>query len=68
MRPTHDRLRGRSVRGVVCLAVAWWCPSAVRDAVSGGSVSQVCGRLPRRGGGQGLWQAGWRGGAAAQTP
>ena len=35
MRPTHDRRRGRSVRGVVCLAVARWCPCAGRDAVWG---------------------------------
>jgi hypothetical protein len=34
----------------------------------GGSESPVCGRLPRKGGYQGLWQTGWRGGAAAQTP
>ena len=28
MRPRHDRRPGRSVRGVVCLAVARWGPSA----------------------------------------
>ena len=35
MRPTHDRRQGRSVRGVVCLAVARWCSSAGRDTVWG---------------------------------
>ena len=34
----------------------------------GGSEGPVCGRLPRKGGYQGLWQTGWRGGDAAQTP
>jgi hypothetical protein len=33
-----------------------------------GSAGQVGGLLPRRGGGQGLWPVGERGGAAAQTP
>jgi hypothetical protein len=67
MRPTHARWPGRAVRGVVCLAVARWCSSAGQDAVSGGSEGRVCRLLPYRGGGQGLWQAGWRGGDAAQT-
>ena len=68
MRPTHDRRQGRSVRGVVCLAVARWCPYAGKDAVWGAQRAQVCGRLPRKGGCQGLWQTGGRGDDAAQTP
>jgi hypothetical protein len=34
----------------------------------GGSAGQVCPLRPPRGGWQSLWQAGGRGGAAAQTP
>jgi hypothetical protein len=34
----------------------------------GGAAGQVCTLRPPRGGWQGLWQAGGRGGAAAQTP
>ena len=34
----------------------------------GGAAGQVCTLRPHRGGGQGLWPAGGRGGAAAQTP
>jgi Transposase zinc-binding domain/Putative transposase len=58
--------RGRADRGG--LAVARWWPSVGRDAVSRGSEGPVCGCRRRRGGGQGLWQAGGRGGDAAQTP
>jgi CheY-like chemotaxis protein len=35
--------RGKADRGVVCLAVARWCPSVGRDAVSRGSEGPVCG-------------------------
>jgi hypothetical protein len=68
MRPTHDRLLGEVSQGC---GVSGGCPVvSLRGQGSGlgGSEGQICGRLPRRGGGQGLWQAGWRGGDAAQTP
>jgi hypothetical protein len=68
MRPAHDRLLGEGGPGgggsdggpVVYL----------RRQGSGlrGSAGQGCGRLARRGGWQGLWQAGGCRGAAAQTP
>ena len=68
MRPTRDTLLGKALRGVVCLAVARWWSLCGQGRGLGGSAGQICGRLPRGRGGQGLWQAGWRGGAAAQTP
>ena len=67
MRPTHDRRRGRSARGW-CV---WRWPGGVppwQGRGLGGLSGPGLGLLPRRGGGQGLWQAGWRGGDAAQTP
>jgi hypothetical protein len=68
MRPPHDRGLGEIGQGggvsgggpVVCLRR--------QGCGLGGSAGQVCSLLPHRGGGQGLWQAGGRGGAAAQTP
>jgi hypothetical protein len=68
MRPTHDRLLGEVDQG--------WGVSSGGPMVSlcgqrrglGGSQGQVCGRLPHRRGGQGLWEAGGRRGTAAQTP
>jgi hypothetical protein len=68
MRPRHDRRPGEAVGGVVCLAVAPWCPCAGRDAVWGDQRARAADDWPPRGGGQGLWQAGGRGGDAAQTP
>jgi hypothetical protein len=67
MRPRHDRRPGGSRGGGV---------SGDGPVVSlrgqgrglGGSQGQICGLLPPRRGGQGLWQAGGRGGDAAQTP
>ena len=68
MRPIHNRRLGEAGQGcgvsgggpVVCLRR--------QGSGLGGSPGQVCGLLPHRGGGQDLWQAGGRGGAAAQTP
>jgi hypothetical protein len=68
MRPTHDRLLGEVDQG--------WGVSSCGPMVSlrgqgrglGGSQGQICGLLPHRRGGQGWWEAGWRGGVAAQTP
>jgi hypothetical protein len=68
MRPAHDRRLGEIGQG--------WGLSGGSPVVSrrgqgrglGGSQGQLCGRLPHRRGGQGLWEAGWRGGDAAQTP
>ena len=68
MKPTHARRQGESSQG--------WGLSGGGPGVSlrgqgrglGGSAGQVCTLRPHRRGGQGLWQAGGRGGAAAQTP
>ena len=68
MKPTHARRQGESGQGVVCLAVARWCPCAGRDAVWGAQRARSADCGPTRGGCQGLWQAGGRGGDAAQTP
>ena len=68
MRPTRDRRSGEVSQG---MGVSGGGPVvALRGQGSslGGAASQVCGLLPPRGGWQGLWQAEWRGGAAAQTP
>jgi hypothetical protein len=68
MRPTHDKRPGEVGQG--CGVSGGGPVLSLRGQGSGlgGSEGQVCGLLARRGGGQGLWQAGWRGGAAAQTP
>jgi hypothetical protein len=68
MKPTHARRQGEIGHG--------WGLSGGGPVVSrrgqgrglGGSAGQGCGLQPRRGGLQGLWPAGWRRGAAAQTP
>jgi hypothetical protein len=68
MRPTRDTLPGEVGQGD---GVSGGGPvvSLHRQGNGlGGSEGPVCGRLPRQGGGQSLWQAGWYGGAAAQTP
>ena len=68
MRPTHDRRPGEVGQGC---GVSGGGPVVFlrrQGRGLGGSEGRVCGGLPRREGGQGLWQAGWRGGAAAQTP
>jgi hypothetical protein len=68
MRPTHDRRPGEGDQGG---GVSGSGPVVFLHRQGrglGSSADQVCGRLPRRRGGQGLRQAGWRGGDAAQTP
>jgi hypothetical protein len=68
MRPTRDTLLGEVGQGG---GVSGGGPvvSLHRQGNGlGGSEGPVCGRLPRKGGYQGLWQTGWRGGDAAQTP
>jgi len=68
MKPTYARRQGESSQG--------WGLSGGGPVVSlrgqgrglGSSAGWVCGRLPHRGGGQGLWPAEWHGGAAVQTP
>jgi hypothetical protein len=68
MRPTHAKLLGEiGQRG----GVSGGGPVVARRGQGrglGGAAGQVCSPLPHRGDGQGLWQAGGRGGAAAQTP
>ena len=68
MRTTRDTLLGEAAEE--CGVPGGGSVVALRGQGSclGGSEGPVCGRLPRQGGGQGLWQAGWYGGAAAQTP
>src|SRR5499427_7406433 len=68
MRPTRDTLLGEVGQGC---GVSGGCPvvSLHRQGSGlGGSEGPGCGLLPRQGGGQGLWQAGGRRGAASQTP
>jgi hypothetical protein len=68
MRSTHNRRLGEIGQG--CGVPGGGPVVARRGRGSGleGSAGQVGGLLPHRGGGQGLWQAGERGGTAAQTP
>jgi hypothetical protein len=68
MRPTRDTLLGEAAEGC---GVPGGCPVvSLHGQGSGleGSAGQVGGLLSHRGGGQGLWQVGGRGGDAAQTP
>jgi hypothetical protein len=68
MRPPHDRGLGEIGQGG---GVSGGGPvGALRGQGRGlgGSAGRGCALLPHRGGGQGLWQAIWRGGNAAQTP
>src|SRR4029453_8856219 len=67
-KPTHARRQGESSQG---WGLAGGGPVGARRGEGrglGGSAGQVCTLRPPRGGWQGLWQAGGRGGAAAQTP
>ena len=68
MRSTHNRLLEEIGQG--CGVPGGGPVVSLRGQGSGleGSAGQVGGLLPHRGGWQGLWQAGGRGGAAAQTP
>jgi hypothetical protein len=68
MRPTRDTLLGEVGQGG---GVSGGGPVVSRHRQGnglGGAEGPGCGGRPRQGGGQGLWQAGWYGGAAAQTP
>ena len=68
MRPTHARWLGEVSQGS---SVSGGGPVvALREQGRGlgRSAGGVCGLLPHRGGGQGLWPAEWHGGAAVQTP
>ena len=68
MRPTHARRLGEIGQGCGVSGGGPMVSLRGQGSGLGGSQGQVCGLLPHRGGGQGLWQAGWRGGDAAQTP
>jgi len=68
MRPAHDRRQGEIGQGG---GLSGGGPVVSRRGQGrglGGAAGQVCTLRPHRGGGQGLWPAGGRGGAAAQTP
>ena len=68
MRPTHNRRLGEAGQGC---GVSGGGPVVFlrrQGRGLGGSAGRVCGGLPRRKGGQGLWPAEWHGGAAVQTP
>jgi hypothetical protein len=65
MKPTHARRQGESGQGG---GLSGGGPVVARRGQGrglGGAAGQVCTRWPSRGGWQGLWQAGGRGGAAA---
>jgi hypothetical protein len=65
MKPTHARRQGESGQGG---GLSGGGPVVARRGQGrglGGAAGQVCTRWPYRGGWQGLWQAGGRGGAAA---
>ena len=68
MRPTHDRRPGEVGQGGGVSGGGPVVALRRQGRGLGGSEGQGRGRLPRRGGGQGPWQAGWRGGDVAQTP
>jgi hypothetical protein len=68
MRPTRDRRSGEVSQGTGVSGGGPVVSLRGQGSSLGGSASQVCGLPPHRGGCQGLWQAEWRGGAAAQTP
>jgi hypothetical protein len=68
MRSAHDRLLGESGQGCGLSGGGPVVSLRGQGCGLGGSQSQIYGRLPHRRGGQGLWEAGWRGGDAAQTP
>ena len=68
MRPAHDRLLGESGQGGGLSGGGPVGALRGQGRGLGGSQGQIGGlRTPRRGG-QGWWEAGWRGGDAAQTP
>ena len=68
MRPTHDRMLGEIGQGGGVSGGGAVVSLRGPGSGLGGAAGQVRALLPPRGGAQGLWQAGWYGGAAAQTP
>ena len=68
MRPAHDRLLGEIGQGCGLSGGGPVVSLRGQGRGLGGSQGQSCGLLPHRRGGQGLWEAGWRGGDTAQTP
>jgi hypothetical protein len=68
MKPTHARRQGESGQGRSLSGGGPVVSLRGQGRGLGGSAGQVCGLQPRRRGSQGLWQAGWRGGDAVQTP
>jgi hypothetical protein len=68
MRPAHDRLLGEIGQGGGLSGSGPVVALRGQGRGLGGSQGQVCTLRPHRGGWQGWWQAGGRGGAAAQTP
>ena len=68
MRPAHDRLLGESGQGCGLSGGGSVVSRRGQERGLGGAAGQVCTLRPPRGSWQGLWQAGGRGGAAAQTP
>jgi hypothetical protein len=55
MRPTHDRLLGEVDQGCSVSSGGPMVSLCGQGSGMGGSQGQVCGRLPHRRGGQGLW-------------
>jgi hypothetical protein len=68
MRPTHDRRSGEVSQGSGVSGGGPVVSLREQGSGRGSSAGRVCGLLPHRGGGQGLWPAEWHGGAAAHTP
>ena len=68
MRPTHARRSGEGSQGRGVSGGGPVVSLREQGRGRGSSVGRVCGRLPPRGGWQGLWPAEWHGGAAVQTP
>ena len=68
MKPTHARLQGESSQGCGLSGGGPVVSLPAQGRGLGSAAGWVCGRLPHRGGDQGLWPAEWHGGAAVQTP
>jgi hypothetical protein len=68
MRPAYDRLLEEIGQGSGLSGGSPVMSLRGQGCGLGGSQGQRCGRLPHRRGGQGLWEAGERGGDTAQTP
>ena len=68
MRPTRDRRSGEVSQGTGVSGGGPVVSPRGQGSSLGGSAGQVGTLRPPRRGWQGLWQAEWRGGAAAQTP